>query len=71
MALTSKYSPRKLAFFGLVAVAILITVLLYLEQIAVLYVMATLALVALLVTVAVSDLENVDRDTVTGGSDRR
>ena len=46
--------------------AILIGVLLAFEQIAVLYVLATIALVALMLTVALSNLEDVDRDAVDG-----
>lgn len=69
--MANKYSRRTIALFWLIGVAILISVLLYLEQIAVLYVLATLALVALLVIVSVADLEDVDRNAVSGFSDKK
>ena len=56
---TSKYSRRAVALFWLLIVAIVIGTLIYLEQIAVLYVLATLSLVVLLLIVGFSDLENV------------
>jgi hypothetical protein len=55
----SKYSRRSVALFWLVAVAIVIGVLIAFEQIALLYVLATLSLVVLLLIVGFSDLENV------------
>ncbi|MEP6903841.1 MAG: hypothetical protein ABJA66_19115 [Actinomycetota bacterium] len=55
----SKYSRRAVALFWLVLVAIVIGVLIAFEQIALLYVLATLALVVLLLIVGFSDLENV------------
>ncbi len=55
----SKYSRRSIALFWLALVAIVIGALIYFEQIAVLYVLATLALVVLLLIVGFSDLENV------------
>jgi heme A synthase len=55
----SKYSRRAVALFWLVMVAIVLGVLIYLEQIAILYVLATLALVVLLLIVGFSDLEKV------------
>ncbi len=69
--LTKRFSPRMIALFGLVAVAVLIGVLLYLEFIAVLYVLATLALVGLLLVVAFDDLEKVDRDASGFSSEER
>lgn len=66
----SKYSRRTIALFWLVAVAIVIGVLLYLEQIAVLYVLATLGLVALLIIVGTADLEKVGRENVEGFAPR-
>ena len=45
----------------LVAVSILIGTMIYLEQISVLYVLTTLALVALLLIVGFADLESVGR----------
>lgn len=50
----------------LVAVAIVIGTLIYLEQISILYVLATLSLVGLLLIVAFADLENVGRENIEG-----
>jgi choline-glycine betaine transporter len=61
MAENSKYSRRTVALFWSVIVGILVAALLYYEQIAVLYVLVTLALVALLLIVAFADLEKVGR----------
>ena len=61
-----KFSRRTSALIWLVAVAVVIGILIYLEQIALLYVLATVGLVALLLIVGFSDLENVDRDAVAG-----
>jgi uncharacterized membrane protein len=58
----SKYSRRTVALFWLVLVAIIIGVILYLEQIAVLYVLATLSLVVLLSIVGMANLEKVGRE---------
>ena len=55
----SKYSRRSVALFWLLLVAIVIGALIYFEQIAILYVLATLALVVLLLSVGFSDLEKV------------
>ncbi|HVE59455.1 MAG TPA: hypothetical protein VNB22_21775 [Pyrinomonadaceae bacterium] len=55
----SKYSRRSVALFWLLLVAIVIGALIYFEQIAILYVLATLALVVLLLIVGFSDLEKV------------
>ena len=57
-----------IALFWLLAVAVVIGVLISLQQIALLYVLATVGLVALLLIVGFSDLENVDRDAVAGFS---
>lgn len=46
----------------LVAAALVIGIFIYLEQIAILYVVATLGIVLLLLIVAFADLENVGRD---------
>lgn len=59
-------SRRTIALIWLVAVAIVIGVLIYLELIAVLYVLATVALVALLLIVGFSDLERIGRETAEG-----
>ena len=62
----SKYSRRTVALFWLLAVGILIGFLIYWEQIALLYVFATLGLVALLLIVAFADLEKVGRENADG-----
>jgi Gpi18-like mannosyltransferase len=54
-----KYSRRTVALFWLFIFSVVIGALLYFEQIAVLYVLATLSLVALLLVVAFADLEHV------------
>jgi hypothetical protein len=54
-----KFSRRSIALFWLALVAVVIGVLIYFEQIAVLYVLATLALVVLLIIVGFSDLEKI------------
>ena len=54
------------ALFWLVAVSILIGALIYFEQIALLYVLATLSLVALLLIVAFADLESVGTEGLEG-----
>ncbi len=61
-----KLSRRTVALFWLLAVTVVIGVIIYFEQIALLYVLATVGLVALLLIVGFSDLENVDRDAVAG-----
>lgn len=62
----SKLSRRMAALIWLVVVAIVIGVLIYFKQIALLYVLATVGLTALLLIVGFSDLENVDRDASAG-----
>jgi heme A synthase len=64
--LTERYSRRTIALFWLALVAVVIGVLIYLEQIAILYVLATVALVALLLIVAYADLEKVGRENLEG-----
>jgi hypothetical protein len=59
---TGGISRRTKALIGAVAVGIIIASLLYYEQIAVLYVLVTIALTVLLLTVAYADLEKVGRD---------
>lgn len=61
-----KYSRRTIALFWLLGSALVIGILIYLEQIALLYVLATLGLVALLLVVGFSDLESVDRNALAG-----
>lgn len=60
----NKLSRRTIALFWAVLLAIVIGFLLYYEQVAILYVLATLSLVALLLTVAFADLEKVSRENV-------
>lgn len=60
----SKFSRRSIALFWLALVGVVIGVLIYLEQIAVLYVLATVSLVALLLIVAFADLEGVGRENI-------
>lgn len=52
---------RTTALLWLIGVAIVIGVLIAYEQISILYVLATLSIVALLLIVGFSDLENVGR----------
>jgi uncharacterized membrane protein len=59
---TQRFGRRTIALFWLAIVAILIGVLIYLEQIAVLYVLATLSLVVLLLIVGFANLEKVGID---------
>lgn len=54
------------ALLWLTGVAVVIGVLIYLEQIAILYVLATISLVAILLIVAFADLEHVDRENIEG-----
>lgn len=61
-----KLNRRTAALLWLVAVAAVIGTLIYLEQIAILYVLATVSLVALLLIVAFADLENVGRENIEG-----
>jgi hypothetical protein len=65
---TGRFSRRTIALFGLFAVGILIAALVAYQQIAFLYVLATISLVALLLTVAFADLENVGRENAGGFS---
>ncbi len=58
----SRFSRRTIALFWCLATGILIGALIYWEQIASLYVLATLVLVALLLIVANADLERASRD---------
>jgi hypothetical protein len=62
----TKFSRRTIALLWLLAVGLVIGVLIYLEQIAVLYVLATIGLVALLIIVGFSDLEKIGRETAEG-----
>jgi heme A synthase len=66
MATQQRFSRRTIALFWFLAVAVVIGILIYLEQIALLYALATIGLVVLLVIVGFADLENVNRDAVEG-----
>lgn len=61
-----RFSRRTTALLWCLAVAVVIGFLIAFEQIALLYVIATLALVFLLVIVGFSDLENVGRENAEG-----
>ena len=62
----SNYNRRTIALFWLGLTAVIIGTLIYLEQFAILYVLATLALVILLLVVGFSDLEKVGRENIEG-----
>ena len=67
MSKTSKKMSRRMAaLLWLVAVAVVIGVLIYIEQIAIVYLLATISLVVLLLIVAFADLENIDREDLAG-----
>ena len=68
--INGKYSRRTIALFWSLAVAVVIGILLYKEQIALLYVLATISLVILLLIVAFADLENVGRENIEGFSQK-
>ena len=61
-----KFSRRTVALFWCLLVGIVIGFLIYWEQIALLYVFATLGLVALLLIVGFADLEKVGRENAEG-----
>ncbi len=63
-----KYSRRTIALFWGLLVAVIIGVLLKMEQIALLYVLATISLVVLLLIVGFADLEKVGRENIEGFS---
>jgi len=63
---SSSLSRRSIALLWFLGVAIVIGTLIYLEQIAILYVLATISLVILLLVVAFSDLESVGRENIEG-----
>ena len=65
-----KMSRRTAALLWLLAVAVVIGVLIYIEQIAILYLLATISLVVLLLIVAFSDLENIEREDMPGFAER-
>jgi len=55
---------RTIALLWLVIASVVIGLFIYFEQIAILYVIATLGIVLLLLIVAFADLENVGRETL-------
>ena len=61
-----RFGRQTIALFWLALVAVVIGTLIYLEQISILYVLATLALVVLLLIVGFSDLEKVGRENIEG-----
>lgn len=61
-----RFSRRMIALFWLLGASIVIGVLIRYEMISILYVLATLALVVLLLVVAFSDLEKVGREAADG-----
>ena len=62
----NRFSRRTVAFFWLLLVSVVVGTLIYLEQIAILYVLATLSLVTLLIIVGFADLENMGEDAAAG-----
>ena len=62
MANQGKLSRRSKAVLIVLAAAFVIGLFIYFEQIALLYVVATLGIVLLLLIVAFADLENVGRE---------
>lgn len=63
------FSRRSKALLSLTAIALIIGLLIYFEQVAFLYVLATVSLVVLLLVVAFAPLEKVGVDS-TGGFSR-
>lgn len=63
-----KFSRRTVAFFWCLLVVVVLGLLIYLEQIALLYVLTTIGLVALLLIVGFADLERVGRENIEGFS---
>ena len=63
-----RFSRRTIALFWLAVVAIVIGTLIAMEQIAILYVLATVSLVALLLIVAFAKLEQVGTGATEGFS---
>ena len=64
--INSKFSRRTIALFWSLTLAVIVGALLYQEQIALLYILATLGLTALLLIVSFADLEKVGRENVEG-----
>lgn len=61
-----RYSRRSIALFWLAVIFITLFTLIYLGQIAILYILATLSLVVLLLVVGFADLEKVGREKIEG-----
>jgi hypothetical protein len=61
-----EFGRRTVALFWCAIVGIVSGLLIYFQMIPLLYVLATIALVGLLLIVAFSDLENVGRDAMDG-----
>jgi len=70
MATKKKISRRTVTLIIMLAVAIVLGVLIAYEQISILYVLCTLALVSLLIVVGFSDLEGVSRTDTEGEKTR-
>ena len=68
---TRRFSRRTIALFWCLAVIIILGTLIYLEQIALLYVLTTIGLVALLLIVGFADLEKVGRENIEGFADKK
>ncbi len=68
--MASKLSRRSSALVWFLGAAIVIGVLVAYEQIAILYFVATIALIVLFLIVAFADLENVGKDGEGGFSSR-
>jgi uncharacterized membrane protein len=64
------FSRRTRALFWLVLVGIIIGILVGYQMFSVLYVLATIVLVALLLVVGFADLEKVGRDNIEGFATR-
>ena len=65
-----RYNRKWIALFWLLIVSIVLFTLIALEQIAVLYILATLSLVILLLIVGFADLEKVGREKIEGFAPR-
>lgn len=63
-----KFSRRTIALFWCFLVVLALGVLIYLEQIALLYVLTTVSIVILLLIVGFADLEGVGRENIEGFS---
>lgn len=66
--LQERFGRRSIAVFWSALVVVVSGILIYLGQISILYVLATISLVILLLVVAFADLENVGRGGFGAGS---